>query len=70
MRRPSLHTGDCEFVSADDPSALRVLLKIKPGLGGGYDWLECGACGAGWQVPYESVGWRRVDTNRRGRASE
>jgi hypothetical protein len=24
----------------------------------GYDWVECGSCGAGWQVPHyaESVG--------------
>jgi hypothetical protein len=36
---------------------LKVLLKVKPGAGGGYDWVECGSCGAGWQVPYfaESV---------------
>lgn len=44
--------GECEFASADDPSVLRVLLKVRPGLGLGYDWGECGACGAGWQVPY------------------
>jgi hypothetical protein len=52
------HMGQCEFASADDPSVLRVLLKVKPGLGEGYDWVECGACGAGWQVPHyaESVG--------------
>jgi hypothetical protein len=30
---------------------LKVLLKVKPGLGEGYDWVECGACGAGLQVP-------------------
>jgi hypothetical protein len=34
----------------------KVLLKVKPGLGEGYDWVECGACGAGWQVShFESV---------------
>ena len=38
---------------------LKVLLEVKPGLGEGDDWVECGACGGGWQVPYyftESVG--------------
>jgi hypothetical protein len=36
---------------------LKILLKVRPGLGEGYDWVECGACSAGWQVPYfESVG--------------
>ena len=40
------HMGQCEFASADDPSVLRVLLKVKPGLGEGYDWVECGSCGA------------------------
>ncbi|HET7272381.1 MAG TPA: hypothetical protein VFI90_15015 [Rubrobacter sp.] len=30
-------------------------LKVKPGMGEGYDWVECAA---GWQVPHyaESVG--------------
>jgi hypothetical protein len=34
------------------------MLKVKPGLGAGYEWVECGACDAGWQVPHyaESVG--------------
>jgi hypothetical protein len=31
---------------------LKVLLKVKPGLGEGYDWVECNACGGSWQVPY------------------
>ena len=34
-----------------------VLLKITDK--GDYDWCECGACGAGWQVPHyaeETVG--------------
>jgi hypothetical protein len=34
--------------SSTDPAVLKVLLKVKPGLGEGYDWVECGACGAGW----------------------
>jgi hypothetical protein len=34
---------------------LKVLLKVIDK--GDYNWVECGACGAGWQVPhYESVG--------------
>ena len=31
---------------------LKVLLKIKPGMGEGYDWVECCGCGADWQVPH------------------
>lgn len=27
-------------------AVLKILLKVKPGLGQGYDWIECGACGA------------------------
>jgi hypothetical protein len=48
----------CEYVSATDPAVLRILLKVKPGLGEGYDWVECGAYEAGWQIPHyaESVG--------------
>jgi hypothetical protein len=54
--KTSRHAGECEFASADR-SVLRVLLKVKPGMGEGYDWVECGACGVGWQVPhYERVG--------------
>jgi hypothetical protein len=53
----SRHAGEGEYISETDPSVLKVLLKVKPGLDGGYDWGECGACGAGWQVPhFESVG--------------
>lgn len=57
------HLGQCEYVAETDPSVLRVLLKVKPGLGVGYDWVECGGCGAGWQVPHyaESIARRRVD---------
>jgi hypothetical protein len=50
--KTSRHLGQCEFVSETDPAVLKVLLKVKPGLGGGYDWVECGGCGAGWQVPH------------------
>jgi hypothetical protein len=53
------HFGQCEYVSeTDPPPVIKVLLKVKPGLGEGYDWVECGSCAAGWQVPHyaESVG--------------
>ena len=52
------HLGQCEYVSETDPAVLKVLLKVKPGLGEGYDWVECGDCGAAWQVAHyaESVG--------------
>ena len=35
---------------------LRVLLKVTDK--GEYDWVECGSCEVGWQVPpyAESVG--------------
>jgi len=50
--------GQCEFASMTDPSVLRVLLKVKPGMGESYDWVECGGSGSGWPVPFyaESVG--------------
>jgi hypothetical protein len=28
--------------------------QARPGRG--YDWIECGACGAGWQVPHSRRG--------------
>ena len=56
--KTSQHAGECEFACETDPSVLRVLLKVKPGMGGNYSWVECGSCGTGWQVPHyaESVG--------------
>ena len=56
--RTSRHLGQCEFASQTDAAVLRVLLKITED---GYDWVECGSCAAGWQVPHyvergESVG--------------
>jgi hypothetical protein len=52
------HLPQCEFASETDPAVLKVLLKVKPGMGPGYDWVECGSCAAGWQVPHyaESIG--------------
>jgi hypothetical protein len=49
---------DDKLASETDPAVLKVLLKVKPGLGEGYDWVECGSCAVGWQVPHfaESVG--------------
>ena len=34
------------------------MLRVKPGMGPDYDWVECNSCGAGWQVPHyaESAG--------------
>ena len=56
--KTSRHLGQCEYISETDPAVLKFLLKVKPGLGEGYDWVECGCCEAGWQVPHyaESVG--------------
>jgi hypothetical protein len=53
--KTSRHLPQCEF-SADDPGVIKILLKISDK--GDYDWVECGSCEAGWQVPHyaESVG--------------
>jgi hypothetical protein len=45
--KTSRHSGPCEYVSETDPAVLKVLLKVKPGMGEGYDWVEFGGCGAG-----------------------
>jgi len=50
--KTSCHLPQCEFVSETDPTVLKVLLKIKPGWAGGYHWVTCGTCDAGWQVPH------------------
>jgi hypothetical protein len=50
------HLPQCEFKDVSDTAMLRALLRVKPGLAEGYEWVECGSCGAGWQVPnYEPV---------------
>jgi len=50
------HFPQCEFASETDPAVIRVLLKVKPGLGEGYDWIMCGACEAEWQVMHYAEG--------------
>ena len=55
------HPGQCEFVGETDAAMLRVLLKVTDK--GDYDWVECGACDAGWQVPHYAES-RRVTTGR------
>jgi len=42
------HAGQCEFQDVSDPAIVKALLKIVPK--DGYSWVECGACGFGWQV--------------------
>jgi hypothetical protein len=49
-RRPPDRDG---FVGETDAAMLRVLVKITHK--GEYDWLECSACDAGWQVPHYAV---------------
>lgn len=53
------HPGQCEFNGVTDPAMLRAVLRVTPK--DGYNWIECNACGFGWQVPYyaESVGTSR-----------
>jgi hypothetical protein len=51
--------GQCEFASETDPAMIRLILKVRDGMGEGYWWVECGACDFVWQVPHyapESVG--------------
>jgi hypothetical protein len=51
------HLGQCEYAAEADPAMLKFILKVKEGAGGGYWWVECGACDTAWQVPYyESAG--------------
>jgi hypothetical protein len=47
------HLGQCEFVGETDAAMLRVLLKVTDK--GDYDWVECGSCDAGWQVPHYAI---------------
>jgi hypothetical protein len=49
------HLGRCEYIGETAAGMLRVLLTMTDK--GDDDWVECGACGAGWQVPHygESV---------------
>jgi hypothetical protein len=57
IRNTSRHLGHCEFVGETDAAMLRLLLKVIDKAD--YDWVECGSCDAGWQVPHsapESVG--------------
>jgi hypothetical protein len=42
--KTSRRAGQCEFASATDAAVLRVLLRVKDGMGGDYWWVECGAC--------------------------
>ena len=66
--RTSRHLGQCEFASETDAAMLRVLLKVADK--GDYDWVESGACGAGWQVSAlrrsaECVGRQQLRTGLR-----
>jgi hypothetical protein len=57
IRNTSRHLRQCEFVGETDAAMLRLLLKVIDK--GDYNWVECGSCDAGWQVPHyapESVG--------------
>jgi hypothetical protein len=58
-RVQALAESQCEYAAEADAAVLKILLKVKDGLGEDYWWVECGDCGAGWQVPFfakESVG--------------
>jgi hypothetical protein len=47
------HLPQCEYVGETDVGVLKVLLKVMNK--GDCDWVECGACGAGWQAPHYPV---------------
>jgi len=47
------HLGQCEYISETDPAVIKILLKITDK--GDHDWVECGACDAGRQVPHYAV---------------
>jgi hypothetical protein len=49
------HLPQCEFAGEAEPAMLRHALKVKPGMGEGYDWVECNACGGGWPVPHHAA---------------
>lgn len=48
----SRHLGQCQYASETDPAVIRLALRVKPGLGEGYDWVECIGCEVGWQLPH------------------
>jgi hypothetical protein len=50
--KTSRHLPQCEFISADDPAVLKVLLTVKPGTGGDYWWVTCAGCEGSRQVPF------------------
>jgi hypothetical protein len=58
---PRSRTRGCAFAKGTGPAG-GAHDGRPPGLGEGYDWVECGACGAGWQVPRfaECVGLGRT----------
>jgi hypothetical protein len=53
VERDPNHLPQCEFITVTDPAVLRVLLKVTDK--GDYAWLECGSCGAGWQVAFSAA---------------
>ena len=56
--KTSRHTGECEFASETRCRRAPGQPEGQDGAGGGYWWVECGSCEAGWQVAHyaESVG--------------
>jgi hypothetical protein len=35
------HLPQCELVGEEDRAVIKMALRIKPGMGEGYDWVEC-----------------------------
>jgi hypothetical protein len=57
--RYSRHEGQCMYASESDPDVLRLVLRVKRGLGSDdYSWVSCSACDCSWAVAdfAESVG--------------
>jgi hypothetical protein len=49
---PDIWVGRELRIRLQDAARLRLILKVKDGVGGGDWWVECGTCECGWQVPH------------------
>jgi hypothetical protein len=47
---PDIWVGRELRIRLQDAARLRLILKVKDGVGGGDWWVECGTCECGWQV--------------------
>jgi hypothetical protein len=45
------HAPQCDYRGETNPSLVRTILSVRPGLEGGYWWVTCGHCQISWPVP-------------------